>query len=60
MENLLNNEPKNRTIPFKVSDRKRKEILHFCKERNWNVGAFCRVAVEESMASVVARESEEK
>ena len=28
------------------------------KERNYNVGAFCRVAVEESMASVKAREVE--
>lgn len=60
MENRINREPKNKTIAFKVSDKKRKEILHFCEERDWNVGAFCRGAVEEAMASVIVKELEDK
>lgn len=54
------NEPKNETVPFKVSKSKKKEILQFCKKRDFNLGAFVRVAVEESMASIVARENEKK
>lgn len=54
------NEPKNETIPFKVSKTKKNEILQFCKDRNFKLGAFVRVAVEESMASIVARENEKK
>ena len=58
MEYITVEEPKNVTIPFKVSATKKREIKEFCEDREWNVGAFCRVAVEESMASVVAREKE--
>lgn len=56
MEDMTVNEPKNETIPFKVSANKKKEIIEFVNSRNWNMGAFIRVAIEESMAKVKSEE----
>ena len=44
------------TIGIAVSPKKKKEIEDFCDERDWFVSAFGRIALDEAMASAIARE----
>lgn len=55
-ERLEKEEPKVEFMGFKVSASKKQEIIQFVDDRKWNMGAFCRVAVEESMAKVKSEE----
>jgi len=38
-------EPKNKALSFKCSTKEKKIIEKFCKEKNYRLSAFCRVAV---------------
>lgn len=55
-ENLEIEEPKVHVLGFKVSKDKKREIVDFVNDRKWNMGAFLRRAVEESMDKVKREE----
>jgi len=56
-ESLANEAPKTAKIMFKVSDEKSEQIKNFCRDRDWKLSAFIRVAIEESMVKVLKEES---
>lgn len=51
-------EPKTSMVGFKVSENDKELIDEFCKERNYRVSAFCRVAVLTHMKNTLREEKE--
>ncbi len=52
----LEREDKTTSVTFKVTPKMKREIEDFCKERNWKLSAFIRVAIVESMEKVAGNE----
>ena len=57
MSEDLTKENKEEVMCFKVSLGKRKELRKFVQKRGWNMSAFIRVALDESMEKIIKEKS---
>ena len=53
---LEKKEKMSKMLGVSVSESFHKEVFDFVNERNWNMGAFLRQAIQESMTKVVKNE----
>lgn len=54
-ENLKKNkEPMTELVPFRMTKDQADNLKAFCDKREWNMSAFIRKAIEESMIKVIS------
>jgi len=48
-DDIKNVDKRREGINFKVSEKEKEDIYKFCRDNNFRVSAFCRVAIAEAI-----------